>query len=422
MFSRRLKTGYFVLEGLNSFAVVYYFYYFYFFMQKVHGFDNKANLVLAASNGGTYALCAWWAGKFAQRAGYFTALKLGFFVMLAALTGGLLVDSATGHISVMILTVVGMSFTWPTLEALVSEEEPVGGLQHMVGIYNVVWAATAAIANFFGGVMLDELGFPSLFYVPMGVLVVQLGLTRWLESQAELPAKAQPRTSESSETTATFPQPTLNPVASTGGALALETLVTSPTAITTDQRPNAKAFLRMAWLANPFAYIAINTLIAVMPGVAAHLGLSTTLAGFCCSVWCFSRLAAFAALWRWTNWHYKFRWLLLSYVTLVASFATVLLAPDVAVLMLGQLLFGGAVGLIYYSSLFYSMDLGDTKGEHGGIHEAVIGLGNCAGPAVGAAALFFLPRYADSGALAVSLLLVTGLGGLMTIWRSNGGR
>jgi predicted MFS family arabinose efflux permease len=422
MFSRRLKTGYFVLEGLNSFAVVYYFYYFYFFMQKVHGFDNKANLVLAACNGGTYAVCAWWAGKFAQRAGYFTALKLGFFVMLAALTGGLFVDSAWGAISVMILTVVGMSFTWPTLEALVSEEEPVGGLQHMVGVYNVVWAATAAIANFFGGAMLDKLGFPSLFYVPMVVLVIQLGLTRWLESQALLPEKAQTVTSESSEEIVGFQEPLLKPASRASGALVLETLVSPAMATTTDQRPEGRTFLRMAWLANPFAYIAINTLIAVMPGIAARLGLSTTLAGFCCSVWCFSRLAAFAGLWRWTAWHYKFRWLLLAYVTLVASFATVLLAHHVAVLVLAQLMFGGAVGLIYYSSLFYSMDLGDTKGEHGGIHEAVIGLGNCAGPAVGATALFFLPRYADSGAFAVSLLLATGLVGLLTVWRIGRGR
>jgi len=421
MFSRRLKTGYFVLEGLNSFAVVYFFYYFYFFMQKVHGFDNKANLVLAALNGGTYAVFAWWAGRFAQRAGYFTALKLGFAVMLAAVAAGLLLDSAAGHIAVMILTVVGMSFTWPTLEALVSEEEPVDGLQHMVGIYNVVWAATAAVANFFGGAMLDKLGFPSLFYVPIIVLLIQLGLTLWLESQAGPPATARTQTSQSTEKKALEESP-LHTASAAGGALALETLVSPATGITTGSRPKTKTFLQMAWLANPFAYIAINTLIAVMPGVAAHLGLTTTMAGFCCSVWCFSRLAVFAGLWRWTGWHYKFRWLLLSYVTLAASFATVLLAPDVAVLVIGQLLFGGAVGLIYYSSLFYSMDLGDTKGEHGGIHEAVIGLGNCAGPAVGAAALFFLPRYPDSGALAVSLLLVSGLAGLLTIWRIDGGR
>src|SRR5204862_1125693 len=100
----------------------------------------------------------------------------------------------------------------------------------------------------------------------------------------------------------------------------------------------ARAFLRMAWLANPFAYIAINTLIAVMPGVAQRFGLSTTLAGYCCSVWCFARLGAFIALWRWTGWHYKFRWLLLAYFTLVASFATILLAQHVVVLVLAQLL------------------------------------------------------------------------------------
>ncbi|MEI6501742.1 MAG: hypothetical protein WCP21_12045 [Armatimonadota bacterium] len=77
----------------------------------------------------------------------------------------------------------------------------------------------------------------------------------------------------------------------------------------------------------------------------------------------------------------------------------------------------GATGLIYYSSLFYSMDIGDTKGEHGGIHEAAIGLGNFAGPAAGAVSLHFLPQYANSGTLAVTGLLLLGLGGLLVIWR-----
>ena len=66
MFSRRLKAGYFTLEGLNSFATVYYFYYFYFFMQTEFGFGNKANLALAALNGVVYAVMAWQGGKFAQ--------------------------------------------------------------------------------------------------------------------------------------------------------------------------------------------------------------------------------------------------------------------------------------------------------------------------------------------------------------------
>jgi hypothetical protein len=65
------------------------------------------------------------------------------------------------------------------------------------------------------------------------------------------------------------------------------------------------------------------------------------------------------------------------------------------------------------------MDVGETKGEHGGIHEAAIGLGNFVGPAVGAASLHFLPQYANSGAVAVSVVLLGGLGGLFGIWRKT---
>ncbi len=106
-----------------------------------------------------------------------------------------------------------------------------------------------------------------------------------------------------------------------------------------------------------------------------------------------------------------------AFAVLIVTFAVILMVPDLAVIFAAQLFFGGALGLIYYSSLFYSMDVGETKGEHGGIHEAAIGVGNFAGPAVGAAALHFLPQYANSGAVAVSALLLCGLGGLMIIWR-----
>src|SRR5207253_2481496 len=101
------------------------------------------------------------------------------------------------------------------------------------------------------------------------------------------------------------------------------------------------------------------------------------------------------------------------------TFTMILLVPNLLVLVLAQIVFGLALGLIYYSSLFYSMDVGEAKGKHGGIHEAAIGLGNLAGPAVGAAALRFLPQYPNSGALAVSGILLLGLGGLVMIWRKG---
>jgi predicted MFS family arabinose efflux permease len=405
VFSRRLKTGYFVLEGLNSFATVFYFYYFYFFMQQVYGFGNKANLILAALNGATYAVVAWFAGRFAQKQGYFTALIVGYAIMIVAMGIGLAMRSALGQIGVMVLTVVGMSFTWPTLEALVSEGEPRSGLQHMLGLYNVVWAATAALGNFSGGAMLQKLGLASLFFVPMTIHVTQFALTLWLKSKAKVEQHALPPLTEN-RTPGSAPE--------MDSAAAQER---DNPELMHHSIPRAKRFLQMAWLANPFAYIAINTLIAVVPGVARRLELSTMAAGFCCSTWCFARFGVFALLWRWTAWHYRFRWLLLAYLGLVGSFAGVVLAPNLAVLVMSQLVFGCGVGLIYYSSLFYSMDRSETKGEHGGIHEAAIGLGNCAGPAVGAAALQLVPQHTQSGTVAVISLLLCGLGGLVGIWK-----
>ena len=327
---RQLKTGYFVIEGLNSFGTTYYFYYFYFFMQQQFGFGDKANLLLAALNGFIYVFAAWWGGRFAQRAGYFTALKVGFAIMIGALLVGAQLESDAGQIMVMVAAVIGMCFTWPTLEALVSEGETPLGLQRMVGIYNVVWAATGAIAYFIGGALLDQLGLRSMFFVPATVFGIQLALTLWLERGVRSVPSA----------------PT--------------TISPEPYAPRANPRPIArtKMFLRLAWLANPFAYIAINTLVAVMPGVAQRLELSTTQAGFFCSVWCFARLGAFWGLWFWPGWHYRFRWLVTSYLALLGTFVLILTVPSLPVLVLAQLVLGAAIGLIYYSSLFYSMEIG----------------------------------------------------------------
>jgi len=397
MSRRQLKIGYFILEGLNSFSTVFYFYYLYFYTRKVFGFSDQANLELAALNGGVSMLAAWWGGRFAQRFGFFRALKLGLVLMLAALMTGASLNSATGQVLVMMLVAIGMCFTWPTLEAILCEGETTKGLQHSVGLFNVIWAGMAALADFTGGAMLEGIGARSLFYVPAAILLGELLLALWLERRAPAAngtASAPPEFQGSQEMGALPPR--LN--------------------------VSAQLFRRMAWLANPFAYVAINTLVAVVPGVAKRLGLSTMAAGFCCSVWCFARLGSFFVFWLWNGWHYRFRWLLAAYLGLVATFAIIVLAPNLAVLVSAQIIFGFALGLIYYSSLFYSMDQSETKGTHGGIHEAAIGLGNFAGPALGAASLQLLPQHPDSGAIAVTLLLLLGLGGLLAMWTKRAQR
>jgi predicted MFS family arabinose efflux permease len=176
----------------------------------------------------------------------------------------------------------------------------------------------------------------------------------------------------------------------------------------------------MAWWANPFAYVAINTVAAVVPSLARKMDLTPRLAGFFCSVWFFARVLTFLVLWLWTGWHYRRRWFIGAYVLLLLSFATILLVPRLDAVVLAQVTFGLAVGLIYYSSLYYSMDVGEAKGEHGGVHESAIGAGVFAGPALGAVTLHLLPQYPNSGAVAVSLALCGGLTGLLYLAQRKG--
>ncbi len=387
---RRFKIACFTIQGTSSFAVSFYFYYLYFLMQHRFGFGDKQNLALAAVLGLVYVFASWQAGRFAQRCGYFTALKTGFGIMLLALAVGSQLHSATGLILASLVLSIGQCCLWPTIEALVSEGEDATGLPAAIGTYNVVWAGTNALALFAGGTLVEKFGFQSIFYIPFVIFVAQLALTFWLQQHAADMARSA------------LNQPVI--------ALPPDPHRPSPA--------KTLAFRRMALLSNPFAYIAINTLIAVLPGIAVKFQLTPMQAGFACSLWGFARLGTFFALWFWTDWHYRFRWLVTAFVLLIVSFAVMLAAPNLAVVLGAQVIFGLAIGLIYYSSLFYSMDTSETKGEHGGIHEAAIGVGNFIGPGVGALSLQWVPQYANSGAVAVSVLLLFGLGGLVAIWKA----
>ncbi len=384
--SPNLKAACFVLEALNGLATVYFFYFLYFYTEKRFFFTPMQDLMLAALLGLVYAFGAYYGGKFAQKFGYLTAVRAGAAIMIAAF----LACSATGSvwltIALAVMGSLGMCLTWPAMEALVSEGEPPARLPGLVGFYNVVWAATAGFAYFTAGAMQHSWGWgASMFYVPAGILAIEFGVATWLEGEAQ----KQPEVAQRSEI------PILHVIKET---------YRSPI-------PPA-AFLTLALVANPMAYLAINTVISSMPAVAARLGLSPMMAGFVCSIWLFARAVAFVGLWMWPGWHYRFRYLAIAFVVLIASFAILLLVPHFWTLVLAQLAFGPAIGLIYYSALFYSMDVGEAKGEHGGVHEAVIGVGNCVGPAMAASALKFFPDHPGSGAWAVTFMLLPGLAAL----------
>ena len=184
------------------------------------------------------------------------------------------------------------------------------------------------------------------------------------------------------------------------------------------RRSDARHFLHMAWLANPLSYVAVNTLLPLIPSIAGKFGLSTGVAGIVCSIWMFMRLGAFLFLRSWTKWHYRWSILAVAFILMIAGFIGIILARSVIFLVVAQMCFGAAIGLIYYSSLYYSMMASDNKEEHCGLHEAMIGLGLFVGPAFGAGSLVLLPGAVSGGVLPVGALLLTGFGAMVWMRRN----
>lgn len=416
MLSPRIKTAALFLEGLNTVAVTFYFYFIFWFLKSEYGFGSRENLLWAVANGFVYVFASLQGGRYGQRRGYLRALRIGFAGMSACFLAGWLVN--LGHpprrievaiqVMLMVLATVSVCFTWPNLEALVAEGEPPLRLQRLIGIYNLVWSGIGALSYFVGGALMEVLGARNLiFLIPALVLLAQWGLAVRLSREVgdALPAGAGHGAGEDGGRPDSESERRRSPVA-------------------------PRTFLWMSWIANPCAYVAINTAIPLIPSLAERLGLDARMAGFFCSVWLFTRTLTFLTLWRWTGWHYRFRWLVAAYVATVAGFLVIFLSSaspglgrsaSLLVALAAQVVFGVGIGLIYYSSLFYSMDVGDTKGDHGGIHEAAIGAGILGGPLVGALADFARPGSATAPAWAVSGVLLLGLGVLVRMrYRRDG--
>ena len=371
------KAGYFLLEGLNSFATAYYFNYLLFLLRDTYGFSNLHNLLIGALHGLIYIPASLYAGRFGQRRGNFLSLRIGFAGMVLGILVGWCLPVLWGQLLALMIWTVTLCFTWPMLEALVSENEPPDRLPHRVGLYNVVWAATAALGYSSGGWIFKHLGGSSLYWLPIFIHGVQWCLT-WPLARLHATFRAE---------------------SSTGG----ERLQDSPAS--DSLRPH---FQRLAWLANPFNYMAINTIVAMAPGLAQKVGLGLTEAGLVFSLWFYIRAFAFLKLWLWPGWHYRFGWFLTGLVGLLVSYLVLLTATSIPLLLLSQIGFGWCSALLYYSSLYYAMDGSQSHSEHGGIHEALIGVGICGGPALSSAAQWLTgspmaPAWAVAGVLAAAV-------------------
>src|SRR5204863_7222779 len=117
-------------------------------------------------------------------------------------------------------------------------------------------------------------------------------------------------------------------------------------------------------------------------------------------------------------WHTRPRTLLWAALLMLIAFFGMTLRPtqgvspmiDLASMIAWQAVLGLALGMIYSGSLYFGMVLSEGSTDHGGYHEALIGLGWILGPAAGVAAQSLYPDNVGVGIGAVGAVIVVSVG------------
>jgi MFS family permease len=384
----------------------------FFYMKYRFGWRMPQSFMLAAAQGLVYIPGALGAGPIAARLGQRRTLAAAYAV-LALLTGIAFAlakrggaGSAAGVVAALLAYTFTIGISWPILEGLVASGGPPAWIARRLAIYNVLWPAGGALAIAVEGTVLD-LWVGGLFLIPGALHLASLALLAFVGAD---PRVCPPRFGEEEGRDRALPlQQTETKGQAQGPA------PTNPPHPEPEPELLRKRTLAL-WLSRtalPATYTVIYGLMPMMPSLPTVKPLSTASQTVVASVWLMTRWMAFVILALGTWWHTRPRTLLWAAVVMGISFFGMTIRPtagaspmiDLVSMIAWQALLGLAIGMIYAGSLYFGMVLSEGSTEHGGYHEALIGLGWILGPAAGAAAQAIKPDDLWLGITAVGAVI-----------------
>ena len=395
----------YLVEALASIGGTFLSIGIFFYTAKKFGWGPAKNFTLAAVEGAVYVCGALMAGRLTARVPHRRVLRALYGLMaLAAVIGGLAASGAAAVVAVAIVYTALAAVAWPILESLVARGVDSGTLARRVAVYNVVWPSVGAAAMAVEGSILDAWAAGVFFLAGAAHLgaFALIATGRRMREARVAPAASAPAPHLA-------PEPEL---------LRVRT-----------------AALWISRLALPATYAVIYGLMPLMPELPAMRRFDTGVQTLVASTWMASRWLTFAVLAMTTWWHRRPRALLAAAGVMLVAFLGTTLPPsrlwgpdatpavDLAALVLWQVVLGVTLGIIYSGSLYFGMVLSKGSTEHGGYHEALIGLGWALGPAAGAVAEIVRPGDATFGVLAVGAVIaafVVAVAAASVLVRGNG--
>lgn len=238
---------------------------------------------------------------------------------------------------------VTSALVWPMMESYLTAGRHGAAMRQAMGRYNLTWTSSVAVPLLLMPLVarwnvLATLGLCAVFNLVSGLIVAGFA-----------------------------PQPAHHDEASSQEAVGRE-------------YPHlARA---TTWLL-PCSYIICSALSPVLPSALRDLGMSTTMAPVWAATWMVARFMTLIVLWRSSFWHGRWPPLLFGAVALFAGSAVALVASWAWLCVCGLAAFGCGMGVLYYTSLYYSMSVGQAQVDAGGKFEALVGVGYVVGPVLG---------------------------------------
>lgn len=368
---------------------------FFFYAAAKWGWSPRQNLGLAAAEGVVYvvgALCSSGIAARLGRRGLGIVLPVLFAVVGVAC--GLFANRPEVVTPLLIVLYFLTAVYWPCLESLVATGTDAHRMARRLSVYNLVWPAIGAAGTAVCGVVIAHLPI-GFFYVSAGVnlvagVIIAMGGEQPEEKRDGNGAKG--REGEKGH----------------GHSEAEPELVA--------QRKLALYLSRIALPSTYLVSYALAALMPTLPSLAAENVSTQTAVG---SLWLAGRWLGFSALAIWSFWHTRPRLLIVATGVMLVTFVAVCVPEMVVpggsamarlwVMGSAQIVLGWALALIYSGSLYFGMVLSDGSTEHGGYHEALIGLGQVLGPGVAAGAQTIRPGSILPAVIAVTAMIFVSL-------------
>jgi MFS family permease len=317
----------------------------YLAKEEYHATPGQLGLI-ALISAGVYCVASLMLGKISDRFGRRPSIIAGSLAGAAVFAIGVSTGGLWHIYFLMGASAVAMASFWPALEADISDNSTPLVLPRRIGRFNVAWCAGFAVTGLAAGGLCQLIGHLSVLLAAavLGILIVPLYLFRTFEAEEPPPGEPNGRRAGASV-------------------------------------ERAAAFWKIALILN-FAAMGANAALRYhVPTVTG--GERSALGGAYLSLLFGAEVLTFVVLGKWHGWHYRGAPLIGAVLLLVIGCALCGLSPSPWLFGSGCALIGIGCGLVYNSSIYYSVAAETQKGHRGGIHEAVLGLGAAVVPYVG---------------------------------------